>query len=132
MHMNIQVNDPSGGITGVIDWENATYGPFGIALASLEIFLGIGTGEGVWIWHPRQDCLRDAFYKILCRQLDRHPETRHLYAGDIEAARIYGLFFMYGDWAAAEINDRGAAPVTTCLDAGLGDEATAQLFLRQQ
>ncbi|KAL8410594.1 hypothetical protein RB596_000323 [Gaeumannomyces avenae] len=134
VEMNIQVDDASGGITGVIDWENATYGAFGVALASLEVFLGISTGEGVWIWHPEQDRLRAVFYKTLCAELGRHPQARHLGADDVEAARVFGLFVMYGSWAAAQADGHngGAAPVVACLEAGLGEGTAAQPFFRQR
>ncbi|KAJ2893240.1 hypothetical protein MKZ38_008868 [Zalerion maritima] len=139
VEMNIQVDDASGSITGVIKWENATYGAFGVALASLEVFLGISTGEGVWIWHPRQDRLRAVFYETLCAELGRHlqarhPQARHLGADDVEAARVFGLFVIYGSWAAAQPNSRdngGAAPVAACLEAGLGKGTAAQPFIRR-
>jgi hypothetical protein len=134
VEMNIQVDDASGGITGVIDWENATYGAFGVAVASLEVFLGISTAEGVWIWHPRQDRLRAVFYETLCAELGRHLQDRHLGADDIEAARVFGLFVMYGSWAAAQADghdDGGATPAAACLQAGLGEGTAAQPFLRQ-
>ncbi|KAJ4316477.1 hypothetical protein N0V84_007833 [Fusarium piperis] len=133
VEMNIQVDDASGGITGVIDWENANYGAFGIALASLEVLLGICTGEGVWIWHPQQNRLRAVFYKTLCVELSHHhhPQAHHLEADDVEAARLFGLFVMYGSWAAARADGHGAAPVAACLEAGLGEGTAAQPFLRQ-
>ncbi|KAK7404085.1 hypothetical protein QQX98_010143 [Neonectria punicea] len=134
VEMNIQVDDALGGITGVIDWENANYGAFGVALASLEVFLGICTGEGLWIWHPQQNRLRAVFYKTLCAELGRHFQARHLSADDVEAARVFGLFVMYGSWAAARADchdDGGAALVSVCLEAGLEEGTAAQPFLQQ-
>ncbi|KAF5138066.1 hypothetical protein E5D57_001846 [Metarhizium anisopliae] len=138
VEMNIQVDDASGGIAGVVDWENASYGAFGVAIASLEVFLGICTGGGVWIWHPRQERLRTVFYESLCAELGRHLEARRLDADDVEAARVFGLFVMYGAWAAAgadghdgDGDGRGAALAAVCLEAGLGEGAAAQPFLRR-
>ena len=55
-------------------------------------------------------------------------------ADDVEAARVFGLFVMYGSWAAARADghdDGGAALAAACLEAGLGEGAAAQPFLRQ-
>ncbi|KFH41511.1 hypothetical protein ACRE_077690 [Hapsidospora chrysogenum ATCC 11550] len=135
VEMNIQVDDASGAITGVIDWENANYGAFGVALASLEVSLGICTGEGVWIWHPQQNHLRTIFYNTLCAEIDRHLQAQHLGADDVEAARMFGLFVMYGSWATAARADGhdggGDVLVSACLEAGLGEGTAAQPFLRQ-
>ncbi|KID96898.1 Protein kinase-like domain protein, partial [Metarhizium majus ARSEF 297] len=118
VEMNMQVDDASGGIAGIVDWENASYGAFGVAIASLE------------------ERLRAVFYETLCAELGRHLEARRLDADDVEAARVFGLFGMYGSWAAAgadghDGDGRGAALAAACLEAGLGEGAAAQPFLRR-
>ncbi|EJT68575.1 hypothetical protein GGTG_13850 [Gaeumannomyces tritici R3-111a-1] len=131
VEMNIQADGLSGGIAGVIDWEGAAYGPFGVALASLETLLGVCTGEGVWIWHPGQERLRAFFYETLTAELGRHPQARYLGADDIEAARAFGLFIMYGSWAAqANDHDNGSELGAACLEVGLGEGTAVQPFLQ--
>ncbi|KAH7136737.1 hypothetical protein B0J13DRAFT_625379 [Dactylonectria estremocensis] len=105
-----------------------------VTLASLEVFLGICTGEGVWIWHPQQNRLRAVFYKTLYVGLGCRLQVRHLGADDVEAGRVFGLFIIYGSWAAAQADghdDGGAALVAACLEAGLGEGTAAQPFLQQ-
>ncbi|KAL8297091.1 hypothetical protein RB597_006264 [Gaeumannomyces tritici] len=131
VEMNIQADGLSGGIAGVIDWEGAAYGPFGVALASLETLLGVCTGEGVWIWHPGQERLRALFYETLTAELGRHPQARYLGADDIEAARVFELFIMYGSWAAqANDHDNGSELGAACLEVGLGEGTAVQPFLQ--
>jgi hypothetical protein len=126
--MNTQVDEQSGAIAGIIDWEGAEYGPFGVALGSLEVFLGICSGEGEWFWHPRQHYLRIAFYRTLCEDLMRY-QFYQINLDAVEAARAFGFFIRYGSKAGQE-NEEGRL-AAACLGAGLAEKTTAQPFLQQ-
>ncbi|KAF2021831.1 hypothetical protein BU24DRAFT_457759 [Aaosphaeria arxii CBS 175.79] len=62
---NIHVDEHTGGITGIVDWQDAIIAPFGVSLASLEVVLGVQTWS---TWHLHHDHIRlrerfwDAFY----------------------------------------------------------------------
>jgi hypothetical protein len=69
---NIHVDESSGAIPGIVDWEGAEFGPFGTALGALEFFLGVQTGDSGWLWHPQHHHLHAVFYQVLCESLTKY------------------------------------------------------------
>jgi hypothetical protein len=90
---NIHVDESSGAIPGIVDWEGAEFGPFGTALGALEFFLGVQTGNSGWLWHPQHHHLRAVLYQVLCESLTKYQFP--LDPNSVEAARAFALFTTY-------------------------------------
>ena len=90
--MNIHVSLATGGITGIVDWHNASLGPFGLSLWGLETFLGIESHDG-WHFYCHQRWLRrvfwDTFFATTGWLSDVNREA-------IKIARVAGLFCAFG------------------------------------
>ena len=122
--MNIHVDEESGAITGIIDWEGAEIGPFGGSLGSLEVFLGICSGNGQWMWHPQENRLRTVFYETL----GQNHQVRQVNADAVEAARAFSLFTTFGSRAGED--SEAASSAAACLGAYLAERTAVQPFLR--
>jgi hypothetical protein len=121
---NIHVDESSGAIPGIVDWEGAEFGPFGTALGGLEFFLGVQTGDGEWIWHPQHHHLRSVFYQALCETLTKYQFR--LDPDAVEAARAFALFTTY---AGNDREDEESSRLVT-LDACLAEATAVQPLLQ--
>jgi hypothetical protein len=89
---NFHVDEATGHITGVVDWADAIFAPFGISLGGLETILGVPTLNR-WYFHPHHAELRVHFWDTF------YGEVGQISAQDrrsIEVARVFGLFRSYG------------------------------------
>lgn len=69
LEMNIHVNPSTGAITGMVDWCDATVGPFGLSFWGLESLLGTLGSDG-WHFHARHLDLRRTFWNTLYSNTD--------------------------------------------------------------
>jgi hypothetical protein len=89
---NIHVEEETGRITAVVDWQDAFVAPFGLSLGGVEIFLGIQTDTD-WHFHPSHGELRQLFWDTFygevgyVSELDKHC---------IKMARLMSLLEIYG------------------------------------
>jgi len=90
--MNILVDPASGRITGVVDWAEASFYPFGFALYALDNALG-GMGPNGWKYFLNSDYLRDELWSIFCKLVGGLSEER---MESIRLARVAGLLIRYG------------------------------------
>jgi hypothetical protein len=89
---NIHVDEKTGRITGIVDWADAIFAPFGTSLGGLETLLGVQTSKQ-WHFHPSHKHLRKEFWKSF------YAITGNLSADDrqaIEIGRMFGLFRTHG------------------------------------
>lgn len=100
MEMNIHVDAEAGGICGVVDWADATYGPFGLSLWGLETLLGVLT-ENELLFHPQNLELRALFWKTFYSIADMTPDQKE----QVEIARKLGLFEAYGFNGGVPVKD---------------------------
>ncbi|KAJ5100879.1 hypothetical protein N7456_006931 [Penicillium angulare] len=90
--MNIHVNPNTGAITGIVDWRDATIGPFGLSFWGLETLLGTLGSDG-WYFHARHLDLRRIFWTTL---YDTAGITTESQKAAIDVGRIVGIFQAYG------------------------------------
>ncbi|KND92257.1 hypothetical protein TOPH_02972 [Tolypocladium ophioglossoides CBS 100239] len=90
--MNILVDHASGKITGVVDWAEASFHPFGFALYALDNALG-SMGPNGWEYFDNADDLRDEFWSTFSRLVGGLSESR---MESIRLARVAGLLIRYG------------------------------------
>lgn len=90
--MNILVDPASGKITGVVDWAEASFQPFGFALYALDNALG-SMGPDGWEYFDHADYLRDEFWSSFSRLVGGLSESR---MESIRLARVAGLLIRYG------------------------------------
>ena len=90
--MNILVDPASGGITGVVDWAEASFQPFGFALYALDNALG-SMGPNGWEYFANADHLRNEFWSTFCKLVGGVPEY---IMESIRLARVAGLLIRYG------------------------------------
>ncbi|KAK1768717.1 hypothetical protein QBC33DRAFT_577188 [Phialemonium atrogriseum] len=89
--MNILVDPASGKITGVVDWAEASFQPFGFALYALDNALG-SMGPQVWEDFDNADSLRDEFWSTFSRLVGGLSESM---MESIRLARVAGLLIRY-------------------------------------
>lgn len=89
---NILVNPISGEITGVVDWAEAGFLPFGFALYALDTTLG-GMGRKGWKYFNNAEYLRDEFWRAFEGLVGGLPED---VMESIRMARVFGLLVRYG------------------------------------
>ncbi|KAK7414965.1 hypothetical protein QQZ08_012467 [Neonectria magnoliae] len=90
--MNILVDPASGKITGVVDWAEASFQPFGFALYALDNALG-SMGPNGWEYFDNAGYLRDEFWSTFSRLVGGLSESR---MESIRLARVAGLLIRYG------------------------------------
>lgn len=90
--MNILADPGSGGITGVVDWAEASFQPFGFALYALDNALG-SMGPDGWEFFENADYLRAEFWSAFGRLVGGLSEDT---LGAIRLARMAGLLVRYG------------------------------------
>ncbi|KAK6843393.1 phosphotransferase enzyme family domain-containing protein [Apiospora arundinis] len=99
---NIHVDEATGSITGIVDWQDAMIAPFGVSLSGLETVLGVQTQIG-WHLHPSHVSLREQFWDTFYREIGEISKADQC---SIEVARLLGLFRTHGpeDNAAAYLD----------------------------
>ncbi|RMI95611.1 hypothetical protein CDV36_016389, partial [Fusarium kuroshium] len=90
--MNILVDPASGKITGVVDWAEASFQPFGFALYALDNALG-SMGPSGWEYFDNADYLRDEFWSTFSKLVGGLSESS---MESIRLARVAGLLIRYG------------------------------------
>ncbi|KAI1169846.1 hypothetical protein F4777DRAFT_584509 [Nemania sp. FL0916] len=90
--MNILVDPASGKITGVVDWAEASFQPFGFALYALDNALG-SMGPDGWKYFDNADYLRDEFWITFRSLVGGLSESM---IESIRMARVAGLLVRYG------------------------------------
>jgi hypothetical protein len=90
--MNILVDPASGKITGVVDWAEASFQPFGFALYALDNALG-SMGPDGWEYFENADYLKDEFWSTFSRLVGGLSKSR---MESIRLARVAGLLIRYG------------------------------------
>lgn len=89
--MNTLVDPTTGKITGVVDWAEANFQPFGFSLYALDNCLGNMGAEG-WKYFDHADYLRDQFWRAFDSLTGGLPEP---VMESILLARVAGLFIRY-------------------------------------
>lgn len=90
--MNILADAVTGKITGIVDWAEASFQPFGFALYALDNVVGCLNTDG-WVFHDNAEYLRDEFWRVF-RSLVGEISTSEMES--IQLARLAGLFLRYG------------------------------------
>ncbi|KAI1421415.1 hypothetical protein F5Y12DRAFT_787496 [Xylaria sp. FL1777] len=92
---NIMVNPHSGKLTGLLDWAEAEWLPFGIGMYGLEELLGEDNQSGRFVYYPEAPHLRDTFWNelmLLIPELARDSKTVSL----VKKAQILGVLLWHG------------------------------------
>lgn len=89
---NILVDPISGEITGIVDWAEASFLPFGFALYALDTTLG-DMGRQGWTYFGNADYLRDEFWKAFKALVGGLSAA---VMDSIRLARVVGLLVRYG------------------------------------
>lgn len=90
--MNIHVNLNTGAITGIVDWRDATVGPFGLSFWGFETLLGTLGSDG-WHFHASHLDLREIFWNTLYNTAGIITESQKQ---AVHVGRIVGIFQAYG------------------------------------
>ncbi|KAJ6183878.1 Protein kinase-like protein [Penicillium mononematosum] len=89
--MNIHVSPSTRAITGMVDWRDATVGPFGLSFWGLETLLGTLGADG-WHFHARHLDLRSTFWEILYATAGIVTESQKQ---AVRVGRMVGIFQAY-------------------------------------
>ncbi|KZF23718.1 hypothetical protein L228DRAFT_238245 [Xylona heveae TC161] len=92
--MNVLVDPSTGHITGIIDWVDAKFRPFGLALWGVENVLGHMDSEG-WHYCSNHEQLRKLFWKTFESEVGTEDVTTEL-KEKMELARLMGIALRYG------------------------------------
>lgn len=90
--MNVLVDPANGEITGVVDWAEASFQPFGFALYALDNPLG-SIGPDGWEYFDNAGYLRNEFWGTFKKLVGGLSESR---MQSIQLARLAGLLIRYG------------------------------------
>ncbi|KAI0407512.1 hypothetical protein F4802DRAFT_605639 [Xylaria palmicola] len=90
--MNVLVDPINGEITGVVDWAEASFQPFGFALYALDNALG-SMGPDGWKYFDNADYLRCEFWGAFSKLVGGLSEST---MQSIRLARVAGLLIRYG------------------------------------
>lgn len=90
--MNIHVNPSTGGIASIVDWRDATVGPFGLSFWGLETLLGTFGADG-WHFHARHLELRRVLWETLYATAGIVTESQKR---AVTVGRVVGIFQAYG------------------------------------
>lgn len=114
LEMNIHVNPSTGAITGIVDWHDATIGPFGLSFWGLESLLGTLGSDG-WHFHARHLDLRRKFWDTFCYNTDITETQKQA----IKVGRLVGIFLAYGlkKGAPVEVGDLSLSILEAVLSA---------------
>ncbi|KAE8319900.1 hypothetical protein BDV41DRAFT_570817 [Aspergillus transmontanensis] len=102
--MNIIVDPDRGGITGIVDWDEAKVLPFGMSLWGFQNMLGFMNSTG-WHYHENSSRLRSLFWDIFYQNVGvvSSDERRA-----IQIAERAGLLFRYGFTREDGVSERPA------------------------
>ncbi|KAI0816688.1 hypothetical protein GGR55DRAFT_686187 [Xylaria sp. FL0064] len=92
---NIMVNPYSGKLTGLLDWAEAEWLPFGVGMYGLEELLGEDNQNGRFVYYPEATRLRDLFWNqliLLIPELARDAR----FAALVKKAQILGVLLWHG------------------------------------
>ncbi|KAH8164144.1 hypothetical protein CIB48_g4095 [Xylaria polymorpha] len=92
---NIMVSPYSGKLTGLLDWAEAEWLPFGVGMYGLEELLGEDNPDGQFVYYPEARRLRHMFWKqlmLLIPELSHNPEVVSL----IKKAQKLGILLWHG------------------------------------
>ncbi|KAK0613030.1 hypothetical protein B0T17DRAFT_511387 [Bombardia bombarda] len=89
---NIHVDEATGRITGIVDWQDAVIAPFGVSLSGLETVLDVQTSS-TWHLHPSHLDLREIFWD---KFYETTGEISEVDRRSMEIARLFGLFRLHG------------------------------------
>jgi hypothetical protein len=97
---NMIISPSTGELTGLVDWAEAEYLPFGTCLYGLEHLLGFvtTTSDGVtetFQYYELADQLRNLFWDEICRGIPQLKESRSLRAAVLLAKDI-GVLLWHG------------------------------------
>ncbi|KAI0540874.1 hypothetical protein GGR58DRAFT_459337 [Xylaria digitata] len=90
---NIMVNPHSGTLTGLLDWAEAEWLPFGIGMYGLEELLGEDNQSSRFVYYPEATHLRNLFWKhlmVLLPELDSETITL------VKKAQRLGVLLWHG------------------------------------
>ncbi|QRC92306.1 hypothetical protein JI435_024400 [Parastagonospora nodorum SN15] len=89
---NILVDEDTWVITGLVDWAEAEYLPFGTCLYGLENLLGCSGTAGGYVYYENEAQLRDMFWKCLFEAVPELKTGEH----DVRTMRDLGVLLWYG------------------------------------
>ncbi|KAI9708821.1 MAG: hypothetical protein M1820_003776 [Bogoriella megaspora] len=89
--MNILVDPSNGEITGIVDWSDASFQPFGFSLYAVENVLG-NMGSDGWKWFDSANDIRNSFWTVLQEQTGLSGDQIRL----IKLAGKAGILIRYG------------------------------------
>ncbi|KAM3516438.1 hypothetical protein NHJ13051_009914 [Beauveria bassiana] len=90
---NLLVNPDSCHLTGVIDWAEATIGPFGTNLHSVQAFTGSMHLRNGWSRFPDYEQLEQLFWLNFAKEVGGMPEQT---LTTIKKARVLGFLLSHG------------------------------------
>lgn len=89
------LSNVSGHITGVIDWGESTWKPFGFGFLGLEVFLGGMGAQGYTLVEKHED-LRNLFWKVMWENVPAEmKEKQHELEEAVKLAKTIGTLFSY-------------------------------------
>ncbi|KAJ2976756.1 hypothetical protein NUW58_g8008 [Xylaria curta] len=92
---NILVSPDSGKLTGLLDWAEAEWLPFGIGMYGLEELLGEDNQDGRFVYYPEADRLRLLFWGQLMLLIpELAADSKHLAL--IKKAQKLGILLWHG------------------------------------
>ncbi|KAJ8131557.1 hypothetical protein O1611_g2069 [Lasiodiplodia mahajangana] len=92
---NVMVSPSSGKLTGLLDFAEAEWLPFGIGMYGLEELLGEDNQDGRFVYYPEARHLRYLFWKqlmLLIPELSRDPKVVAL----VKRAQKLGVLLWHG------------------------------------
>jgi hypothetical protein len=92
---NIMVTPDSGKLTGLLDWAEGEWLPFGIGMYGLEELLGEDNKSGDFVYYPEAGRLRKSFWDELMLLI---PEltTNHEFATLVKDGQALGILLWHG------------------------------------
>ncbi|KAI0554913.1 hypothetical protein F4679DRAFT_525430 [Xylaria curta] len=92
---NIMVNSYSGKLTGLLDWAEAEWLPFGIGLYGLEELLGEDNLDGQFVYYPEARRLRQMFWKQLMLLIPELARDSKMVSLTMKAQKL-GILLWHG------------------------------------
>ncbi|KAI2642750.1 hypothetical protein GGS21DRAFT_190776 [Xylaria nigripes] len=92
---NIMVDYQSGKLTGLLDWAEAEWLPFGIGIYGLEELLGENNDPGRFGYYPEAGHLRDIFWKALMLSIPKLAQDPQEVVR-VEKAQHLGVLLWHG------------------------------------
>ncbi|KAI0406582.1 hypothetical protein F4802DRAFT_85642 [Xylaria palmicola] len=92
---NIMVSPITGELTGLLDWAEAEWLPFGIGMYGLEELLGEDNRDGQFVYYPEARHLRNVFWRqlmLLTPELAHDSKSVAL----VKKAQILGILLWHG------------------------------------